>query len=200
MPSRATKATQLIEYLRERHVARSRDIEGIGISREYLRKLTARGLVQRVGRGLYALPDSQASEHRSLVEATHLVPDGIICLLSALQFHGLTTQMPREVWMAVDQEAWKPHPRGLRVVKFSGGALNEGVEEHQIEGTSILVYSPPKTVADCFKFRNKIGLDVAIEALRECSRQRRCSADQLWHYAKICRVANIMRPYLEVVT
>jgi predicted transcriptional regulator of viral defense system len=161
-----------------------------------------KGVVERIGRGLYALPEADASEHRSLLEAARLVPRGVVCLLSALQFHQMTTQLPREVWLALDRRAWKPVSGGppLRVVKFSGPALTEGVEQHEIEGTPVRIYCPAKTVADCFKYRNKIGLDVALEALRDCWRERRCSMDDLWRYAKVCRVANVMRPYLESLT
>jgi predicted transcriptional regulator of viral defense system len=130
------------------------------------------------------------------------VPKGVVCLLSALRFHELTTQAPFEVWLAIGEKAWRPrvdYPP-LRVVRFSAAALASGVEQHQIEGVTIPVFSPAKTVADCFKYRNKIGLDVAIEALRECWGSRRCTMDDLWKYAKVCRVQNVMRPYLESIT
>jgi predicted transcriptional regulator of viral defense system len=129
------------------------------------------------------------------------VPSGVVCLLSALRLHGLTTQAPFEVWMALDTKAWLPkvdHPP-LRFVRFSGAALREGVQRKKIEGVEVRFYSPAKTVADCFKYRNKIGLDVALEALRECRRQKRATADELWHFARVCRVANVMRPYMEAV-
>jgi predicted transcriptional regulator of viral defense system len=147
------------------------------------------------------LPEADITEHHTLVEASKRVPKGIICLLSALQFHGLTTQAPFEVWMAIDNKARQPqvdYP-SLRIVRFSGESLKAGIQEEEIEGVSIKIYNPAKTVADCFKYRNKIGLDVAIEALRDCRRQRLCSNDELWKYAKICRVTNIMKPYLEAI-
>ena len=124
-----------------------------------------------------------------------------MCLLSALRFHGLTTQAPSEVWIALDPKAWKPKADGLplRVVRMSGKALVEGVKEHQIEGVMVRVYNPAKTVADCFKYRNKIGLDVALEALRDYQHKLRAGRDDLWRYAKICRVARVMRPYLEAL-
>ena len=197
-----TKVEQVVDFVRQRGVVRSRDIERIGVSREYLRKLTMNGVVVRIGRGLYTLPNAEPSAHRSLVEAARLVPHGVVCLLSALQFHQLTTQLPREVWLAMNRRAWKPVSGGppLRIVKFSGSALTEGVKRHEIEGTPVPIYCPAKTVADCFKYRNKIGLDVALEALRDCWRERRCSMDDLWRYAKVCRVANVIRPYLESLT
>ena len=125
----------------------------------------------------------------------------MVCLLSALRFHELTTQLPSRVWLAIDTKAWRPIEDSLplEIVYFSGLALSEGVEQHAIEQVSVGVYCVAKTVADCFKYRNKIGLDVALEALRECQRTRKCTMDDLWHYAKICRVANVMRPYLEAI-
>lgn len=202
MEMTTTKAEQVVAFVRQHGVVRSRDIERLGVSREYLRRLTMNGVVERIGRGLYALPDAEPSENRSLVEAAHLVPRGVVCLLSALQFHQLTTQLPREVWLAVDRRAWKPVPGGppLRIVKFSGPALTEGVEQHRIEGTLVRIYCPAKTIADCFKYRNKIGLDVALEALRDGWRERKATMDDLWRYARVCRVANVMRPYLVSLT
>jgi predicted transcriptional regulator of viral defense system len=173
----------------------------LGISREYLRKLNEQGLVQRVGYGLYSLADFEPTEHRTIVEACKRVPHGVVCLLSALRFHDLTTQLPFEIWLAIDRKAWRPRESSipLRIVRFSGPALEAGVEEHEIEGVRVRVYNFAKTVADCFKYRNKIGLDVAMEALREGWRERRFTMDELWRYGKICRVANVMRPYLEML-
>ena len=129
------------------------------------------------------------------------VPRGIVCLLSALRFHELTTQSPFEVWLALDRKAHRPAGGGvsLHIVRFSGRALTSGVEEYLIEGVKVRIYSPAKTVADCFKYRNKIGLDVALEALRDYWKSRHADADELWKYAKICRVANVMRPYMEAL-
>jgi predicted transcriptional regulator of viral defense system len=182
-------------------VLRPRDLTQHDISRQYLLRLQRRGQLQKVGRGLYIASETHLTEHHSLVEACKRVPRGIICLLSALRFHGLTTQAPSEVWMAIDDKAWRPkvdNPR-LRVVRFSGEALTAGIEEHVIEHVDVRIYGPAKTVADCFKYRNKIGLDVALEALRDCWRHRRATMDELWKYAKVCRVANVMRPYLESI-
>jgi len=192
---------RILELAREVGIIRPRELDRYGIPRNYLYRLERAGKLQRVGRGLYALPEAEPSEHRSLAEAAKRVPSGVICLLSALRFHELTTQAPFEVWLAIGQKAWRPrveHPP-LRIVRFSAGALNAGIEEHVLEGVSVPIFSPAKTVADCFKYRNKIGLDVAIEALRECRGSQRCSMDDLWHYAGICRVRNVMRPYMEAV-
>ena len=193
------RTQRILEIVGEAGVLRPRDLDPHGIPRIYLSRLCERGLLDRVGRGLYVLPDADVSEHHTLAEACKRVPHGVVCLLSALRFHGLTTQSPFEIWLAIGSKAWRPqvdYPR-LRFVRFSARALEAGVEEHSIEGVHVRVYDPAKTVADCFKFRNKIGLDVALEALRDCRRQRKCSNDELWHYAKICRVANVMRPYME---
>jgi len=125
-----------------------------------------------------------------------------VCLVSALQYHELTTQMPPVVWLAIDRKARLPRvPQlPLKIVRFSGKALTEGIEEQKIEGVPVKVYSAAKTVADCFKYRNKIGLDIAVEALRECLRYHKCLNDDLYYFAKICKVWNIMRPYLEAMS
>ncbi|NLC57637.1 MAG: transcriptional regulator [Armatimonadetes bacterium] len=192
----------LVAAMHRSSVLRTRDIEALGISRQQLSHLCRRGVVRRVARGLYSLPDVAASTHHSLAEATKRVPRGVVCLLSALRFHGFTTQAPAEVWMAIDAKSWQPVVAELpiRIVRFSGDALVAGVEEHEVDGVMVHVYSPAKTVADCFKFRNKIGLDVALEALREGWRERRFSMDELWRCAKVCRVANVMRPYLDALS
>ena len=194
-----TKRDQILSLLQQTRVLRPQDVEAIGISRTYLNKLHAEGVLDRPSRGLYILQNDDPSEQRSLVEACRRVPRGIICLLSALQFHGLTTQAPFEVWMAIDEKARLPRTDSpsLRIVRFSGIALKTGVQEHIIEGVTVRVYAPAKTVADCFKYRNKIGIDVAIEALRDCLKQRKATFDELWQAAKVCRMTNVMRPYLE---
>jgi predicted transcriptional regulator of viral defense system len=158
-------------------------------------------VLERISRGLYGVPDSDVTENQSLAEIAKLYPDVVVCLLSALQFHGLTTQMPRQVWIAVDVDGRAPakSPVPVRVVRFSGGALTEGVEIHNVGSVPVQVYSVAKTVADCFKFRNKIGTDVAVEALRESLRDRRTSPDELLRFAAICRVEKVMQPYLEAV-
>jgi predicted transcriptional regulator of viral defense system len=145
------------------------------------------------------LADAKPTEHQSLIEVCKRVPRGVICLLSALQFHGLTTEIPHEVWVALSSKTWAPkigYPR-IRIARFSEASLTYGVEEQRIGGATVRVFSPAKTVGDCFKFRGKIGLDVALEALRDCLKQRKATTDELWGAAKVCRVANTMRPYLE---
>jgi predicted transcriptional regulator of viral defense system len=193
---------QVLELAREFGLLRPRDLEAYGIHREYLRRLEQRGLLIRAGRGLYTLAEDDISEHQSLAEVSKRVPHGVICLLSALRFHNLTTQAPFEVWLAIHHKARAPRQDRLlmHIIYMSGKAFQFGIEIHQIEGVQVPVYNPAKTIADCFKYRNKIGLDVALEALQECWKERRSTMDELWHYAKICRVSNVMRPYLESLT
>ena len=198
---KVSRIERIISLTKKAGIIRSRDLDEYGIPREYLRRLCDRGVLERQARGIYTLRGAEITEHHSLVQACKRTPKGVICLLSALRFHGLTTQSPFEIWMAIDRKARIPKVEGvpLHVVRFSGRALTEGIERHRIEGVDVSVYCPAKTVADCFKYRNKIGLDVALEALRECRRERRCTMDDLWRFAKVCRVANVMRPYLEAM-
>jgi len=173
-----------------------------GVHPEYVRRMCRKGMLRRVGRGLYALPETEPSAHHGLALVSKRTPQAVGCLLTALQFHEIGTQAPFEVWIALGRGTARPqidYPP-LRVMRFSGPALTEGIEEHEVEGVRVRVYRPAKTVADCFKYRNKIGLDVAIEALREGLRQRKATADEIWHCAKVCRMANIMRPYMEAIT
>jgi predicted transcriptional regulator of viral defense system len=200
MPS--TPSDKARRLLARAGIARSRDFERAGVSRTQLGVLAERGLVERVGRGLYVLPGADRSEHHHLAQAARRVPGGVICLLSALRFHGLTTQNPFEVWVAIDRKAWRPrveHPP-LRLVYLSGAALLEGVEEHRADGVTVRVFSAAKTVADCFKFRNKVGIDVAVEALRDYVRLHPKGLEAVWRHAEIDRVTRIILPYLETIS
>ena len=185
----------------EKGILRARDLVAAGIPRIALTRLCRSERLNRLSRGLYALPDADITENHSLAEVSKRIPHAVICLLSALRFHGLTTQAPFEVWIAIDVKARKPRVADmpLRVVRFSGLARTHGVEEHVVENVTVRLTSAAKTVADCFKYRNKIGLDVALEALREYRRARK-SRDELWHAAGVCRVASVMRPYMEAMT
>ncbi len=191
----------VIDVARRRGAIRARDLDKAGIPRTYLRRLTDEGVLERVSWGMYRLRDYPTTENATLVEVARRVPDGVICLLSALLFHEIGTQLPDRIWMAIDRKAWKPRIDEIptRFVRFSGKALTEGVQRHRSEGVTLKVFSTAKTVADCFKYRNKIGLDVAIEALQDCRQRRKCSADDLWRFAEICRVQRVMRPYLEAI-
>lgn len=198
----AKRDDELIAIARHRGVVTARDARAHAIAPSYLQRLTTRGILTRVARGVYALSeDGDYDEHQTLIEACARVPSGVICLLSALRFHNLTTQSPHEVWMALDGKAHRPEIRypPLRIVRFGGAARTAGIEQHTLRGAEVRVYGVAKTVADCFKYRNKIGLDVALEALKECRRDRRTTVDALWEAAKVDRVENVMRPYLEAV-
>jgi predicted transcriptional regulator of viral defense system len=193
-----TKTERLINLTKNKGVIRTQDLDALGIPRNYLARLVKRGQLRKVERGLYTADAFPASEHRSLLEVSRKVPKSVICLLSALRFHEIGTESPREVWIALEK-SWPPkisHPP-VRVVWFSKKGLQYGAQKHRVEGGTITVFSPAKTVADCFKFRNKIGVDVAIEALRESYRQKKALMDELWEAAKVCRVSNVMKPYME---
>jgi len=197
-----SKKDQILRLFNGMDVVRPRDAEAIGISGSYLNSLYSKGVLERPSRGLYTLPNSEPSEFRSIVEACKLSPNATVCLFSALRVHDLTTQSPYEVWLAIGEKDRKPQMTNLpiRIVRFSGASRKYGIEKRKLEGVSISVYSAAKTVADCFKYRNKIGLDVAIEALRDCRSSRKATVDQIWQAAKVCRMANIMRPYLEATS
>jgi predicted transcriptional regulator of viral defense system len=182
-------------------MARSRDLERAGVSRTQIRRLLEQGRIERVGRGLYRTPGAPVSERQDLAELARRVPGGVVCLLSALRFHGLTTQNPFEVWLAIDRKAWRPRLEQppLRLIYLSGPALSEGVEEHQVDRTQVRIFSAAKTVADCFKFRNKIGTDVAVEALRKYRRAHPKRLEAVWRMAEVDRVTRVIRPYLEAV-
>lgn len=192
---------QVLELAKEKGVLRSSDLEERGIPRQYLYRLFQKGALERTGRGLYASADADVTELHTMVEAARRVPHGVICLLSALRFHELTTQNPFEIWLAIENSARRPQVESLslRIVYLSSKTFELGVEEHEIEGVAVRVYAAAKTVTDCFKFRNKIGIDVAIEALRDYRRRPGFDMDALWRYARANRVANVMRPYLEAI-
>lgn len=197
-----THGEHVLELARKHSVLRPRDISKEGIPRAVLTRLLDSRQLIRIGRGLYTLPDRQVSEHTTLSEVASRCPQGIVCLLSALRLHELTTQSPYKVWLAIPNNARTPridYPP-LRVVRFSGVALSDGVEERTIDGVVVRYTNIPKTIADCFKYRNKIGLDVALEALNEAWNAKRFKMDELWHYASVCRVSNVIRPYLESLT
>lgn len=192
---------KLLKFIRKKGIVRAKDLTLLDVPRVYLSKLVQTGDIEHISRGLYAAASSNPTANRTLAQVSRRVPKGTVCLLSALRFHGLTTQLPSRVWLAIDTKAWRPKEDvlPLQIVHFSGQALTEGVGIHTIENVTVRVYSAAKTVADCFKYRNKIGLDVALEALRDSQRKNKCTMDELWHFARICRVANVMQPYLEAI-
>jgi predicted transcriptional regulator of viral defense system len=196
-----TQTQRVLDLVRQMGVLRPAHLQGIGIPRVVLARLTASGELEKVARGLYRLPDAPISEQESLVTIAVKVPQAVFCLLTALQIHELTTQLPRQIWIAMPQGSHTPkidYPP-VKMVQFSGEAFSEGIERIQADRVALRVYSVAKTVADCFKHRNKIGLDVAIEALKDARARNKASANELWRFAKICRVANVMRPYIETI-
>lgn len=194
-----TTTKTLLDLAAQRGLLRARDLAAAGLPRVALTRLVQQGRLLRLGRGVYALPLRGVSAHAALAEVACKQPQAVVCLLSALRFHELTTQAPFEVWLAIANKAHPPrltYPP-LRIVRFAAPLLQDGVETHRVDGVPVRVTSVARTVADCFKFRHKIGLDVALEALRETLRNKRASVDELWQAAGQCRVANVMRPYLE---
>lgn len=185
---------------KKKGVLRPRDLEEESIPRHYAYILYRDGRLNRVGRGLYVHPDNPPTENHTLALVGKRAPEAVVCLLSALRFHELTTQIPSETWVAVHPKARPPQIPEIRVrvVRFSGPALTDGVDDHIIEGVKVRITSPAKTVTDCFKYRNKIGRDVAVEALRDAIDQRKARIQELNHFAHICRVGRIMQPYLEL--
>ncbi|MBZ9605820.1 type IV toxin-antitoxin system AbiEi family antitoxin domain-containing protein [Phyllobacterium chamaecytisi] len=198
-----THRDRALEVARRQGIARGSDFDAAGVPRVYLQRLRDEGVLQQVGRGLYKLANAEVASATSLAEAARIKPKGVIGLLSALQFHNLTTQTPHAVWMLLGPKDWAPSNPSvtLKIVRASGEALTAGIEIHQVDGVPVPITSPAKTVADCFKHRNKIGLDVAIEALRDLikSRKGRAGLNELWRYAEIDRVQTVMRPYIEAM-
>lgn len=182
-------------------VIRSRDLAKAGIPRIVLSRAIKAGQIKRLARGLYSLKDFRQSENGDLALVAGKAPDAVICLLSALRFHGLTTQAPSEVWIALQNKTWRPHIDypAIQITRFSPDAWTCGVSRHIIEGIPVKVTSVEKTIADCFKFRNKVGIDVAIEALKDAKSKKAINWDELWRYAKVDRVISIIRPYMEAL-
>jgi predicted transcriptional regulator of viral defense system len=173
----------------------------LGIHPRTLHDLREQGILEQLDRGLYRLAALPPVDEPDLVTVALKVPRGVICLLSALAFHDLTTQVPHEVYLALERGSESPHLTypPLRVFRFSGPSFHEGIEEHRLDGASVRIYGPEKTVADCFKFRHKLGLDVAIEALRLWRGRHGSRPDALLHYARVDRVERVIRPYLEAL-
>ena len=201
MQTTDTQIQRVLALASQRGLLRASHLQELGIARVVLSRLAASGQLERVGRGVYRLPERQGAEHESLATIAVKVPQAVFCLLTALQIHQLTTQLPRQVWIAMPQGSHTPkmdYPP-VKMVQFSGEAYAQGIEVVCADQVELPVYGVAKTIADCFKHRNKVGLDVAIEALREALATNKTTANDLWRFAKICRVANVMRPYLESI-
>ena len=197
----ARRKNQALGIIKRLGIVRPAELKAYGIPRAELYHLFRKGRIVRQARGIYVATRHPYSARHSLAQVAKRVPGGVFCLLTALRFHGLTTQAPSEVWIALPEKARRPrldYPR-LRVARFSGPALTEGIETHRLEKVGVRVYSAAKTVADCFKYRNKVGIDVAVEALRDFSRRHRGGATELARFARICRVTRVMQPYLDAI-
>lgn len=196
-----SQRTRLLALAKRRPVVTAGEAARAGIHSEQLTRLVAEGLLDRIARGQYRLAGRPITEHHGLSVASRGVPKGVICLLSALAFHGIGTQLPAEVWIAIGRRARTPSFQGLplRVMRFGGAAFTEGIESYKVEGQKVRIYSVAKTLADLFKHRNKVGLDVAIEALREAWHERRFTMEALDRAARVCRVTRVMKPYVETV-
>jgi len=194
-----THHEKVLKLTRKLGVLRPRDLKASGVPRTYLKQLVECGDLLKTGRGLYVQTAAPMTENHSLAEAAKRSPKGVICLISALRFHGLTTENPAAVWLAIPRGTRVPKSTTptLRVVTLSGEMMTEGIKQHIIQGVSVPVYGVAKTVADCFRFRNRIGVNIAVEALRDAWRDKKATSEELWHYAKVCRVLNIMRPYFD---
>lgn len=196
-----TQRDKLIQLFDSSKILRSQQITRCGIDPKTIQRMVEQQEIARIGRGLYALPGTETSSNYSLVEAQYVVPSGVVCLFSALAFHGIGTQIPRRVHIAIRRRSHIPtvgdHP--IHIHTFSDSTFSEGVEEHELDGTTIRVYSPAKTVADCFKFRGTIGIDVAIEALRDTAQSKKASVQDILHFAEVCRVKSVMQPYMEAI-
>ncbi len=197
----SSQVQMVLKIVREKGLITSREASRQGIHSQILTRLVRDGTIERITRGQYHKPGAQITEHHTLAVVSRAVPEGVICLLSSLSFHGIGTEIPAKVWLAIDRRSRHPsvgYPP-LRIVRFSGKAFTEGVEIHRIERQVVKVYGIAKTIADLFKYRNKIGLDVALEALREAWKDRRFTMDEIDRFARICRVQRVMTPYLEAL-
>jgi predicted transcriptional regulator of viral defense system len=201
LPNKSERIDRVLKDLETKGIMTSTELSNSGINRMTLKELVDDGRLIRVERGLYTLPEGNMSEFRGFAEASRKISRGVICLLSALQFYNLTTYLPHRIWIAIEDK-WTPATDmlPLNIVHFSGKAFSEGIEKHVIDGVEVSIYSPAKTIADCFKFKNKIGKDIAIEALKNCLKEKLCTVDDIWHYSNINRVEKIVVPYLEALT
>lgn len=199
MPASSKK--RIIQLAKKQGIVRPRDLEKIGIPREYLLRLMRQGVIERTGRGIYELADASPTEHHSLAAVAKEATNSVICLLSALRFHEITTQHPSEVWVGIHIRARSPKIStvSFRAIRYSDKTFKSGVGVHSIEGIAVKIFNPAKTVADCFKYRSKVGLDVAIEALRDTLREKKATVAEITRYAELNRVFRIMRPYIEAL-
>lgn len=196
--------------LKRQGIARHADLSKQGITPATIARMREKGLIHQLARGLYQLPDAEIDVHHALAEAAKRVPKGIVCLVSALAYHELTDTIPRSVWMAIGPKDWRPvgAQPPLQIVRFSGKLRSEGVEEHKIEGVTVRIYNPAKTIVDLFRYRQSAGkrfkvspgLSIALEGLREALRQRKATPARIAHYATEAGIWKVVQPYLEAMT
>ena len=198
-PQARTQQDRAVELLRERGIMRLSELKDAGVHYQTVARMADAGAVLRVGRGLYQLPGGDHALAHSLAEVAKAVPKGVICLLSALQFHELTLQMPPRVWVAISRKSSLPRVRypPVRAVRFGERAMAVGIERHVIDKVATPVFDPAKTIVDCFRYRKEVGLDVALEGLRNGIRRRKARPDDIVAYAKELRIWSVMKPYLD---
>ncbi len=195
------RKTQILKLAKKKGVIGANDLKVKGISRNYLYSMLREQKLQKVARGLYALPNAHITEYTALIEVAKRVPNAVVCLISALSYHDLTTQLPHEVWITIPRGAWRPkidYP-SLNLTYASMEVYSFGIQKLKLHGVDINIYNPAKTIADCFKFRNKVGLDVAIEALKRAWESKKVNMDELTKAAETCKVSKVIRPYLEAI-
>lgn len=195
-------ADKLLRIAQAQPAVSARELAAAGVPPRVLSRMAASGRLRRVGRGLYTGIEASPSAHQSVIEVTKQAPKAVVCLLSALEIHEVGVQAPFEVWIALPAGTHAPKGTGtaIRVTRLSGAAFSEGVETVMLDGAPVRVYTLAKTITDCFKLRSKVGLDVALEGLREAWTARKVTMDDLSRYAKVNRMRNVMRPYLEALT
>ena len=201
MKEKVNHRQKVLQMARENGIVKASDLLEMGIPRATVARLVSENKLEKLARGIYCLPEAEFSEKESLIIISNLVPHAVFCLLTALQLHEITTQLPRKVWFAIPKGSHLPkitYPP-IKIIQYSEIAYQEGIEIIRSDKFNLKVYNPAKTIADCFKHRNRIGIDIAIEALKEAYAKNKVTIDELWHYAKICRVSNVMRPYLEAI-
>ena len=193
---------KLLREIGDGGIFRTGDIEALGMSRATVQRLIERGEVEQISHGLYRLVKGDITEHIGIVAIQKKIPQAVICLLSALQFHGIGTQLPREIWIAIAPKAWRPKAPGfpIRVVRFSGVYAKYGIETHELLGVPVRITSIARTVVDCFRYRNKIGMDVALEALKDVLDRRMATRDEILRAAEVCRAKTVITPYIEAMS
>ncbi len=198
----STNEIKILDMVKALGILRPRDVRSKGHSVAYLQRLVAKGRLVKLGRGQYALPDREATEYDTLAVTAKRYPGTVVCLLSALRFHELTTQSPGAIWLAVEGSKLAPAntPTTVQVVRMSNLSFQGGITTHVLGQVPVRIYDPAKTVADCFKFRNRVGMDIAVEALKDCLAQQLATPAKIWKFAEICRVKTIVKPYLEALT